>query len=123
MGLYQYKCYEQPIWSDVYDIVERKIVVFHTLADLKPYKCDLNCKPTEEAVAAHNAYYESKRWLAHGVYDENGIVRDNRCIHFNSARELLPSPDEPGNNQAIILILYMKLLTYNVFIHRLSTLP
>ena len=96
MGLYQYKCYEQPIWSDVYCLVQRKIIVFHTLAELKPFTCDLNCKPTDEAVAAHNEYYESKRWLAHGCYDENGIVRDNRCIHFNSARELLPSADEPG---------------------------
>ena len=97
MGLYQYKCYIQPIYSDLYCLITKKIVVFDKLSDLRPYTCDLNVKPPACAVAAHNEYYESKRWFEHGVYDKHGIVKDNHCIHFNFARMPLPSPDEPGD--------------------------
>ena len=62
------------------------------------YVCDVTVKIPEEAVRAHDAYIEEKRWFAHGCFDpETGIVRKNGCIHFGSGElQPWPCPDDPG---------------------------
>jgi hypothetical protein len=98
MGLYKYKCNSTPIWSDVFNIDSNELVVFNDIKSLVPFTCDRRVKPTQAAIDAHNLYFESKRWHECGVFDESGIMRDNRCIHFNAARERQPSDEEPGED-------------------------
>jgi len=70
--------------------------------DLRPYICDVHVSIPAEAVEAHNEYYESKRWHAHGCFDEEGVVRTNGCIHFdNGAPQPKPCPDDPGKYKSI----------------------
>ena len=124
MGLYKYKCNSNPIWSDVYDIETKSIVVYHHISDLKGFKCDINCLPTEAAVFAHNEYYESKRWFEHGVYDDRGIMKDNRIITFNEVRASTPSTDEPGLLAICVIICTTMQTTSShiIVFHRLHTL-
>jgi hypothetical protein len=98
MGLYKYKCDSNPIWSDVYCLKTKSIVVYTNINQLNEQRlvCDMRTKPPQEAIDAHNIYYESKRWHEHGCFDEEGIVRNNQCIHFFQALAKLPTTDDPG---------------------------
>jgi hypothetical protein len=97
MGLYKFKCNSTPIMSAVYCLIFKEIIVLNSINDLKAYTCDVTVTPSQEAIDAHNEYYESKRWREEGVFEsDTGIVRDNRCIHFNATKMSLPSEEEPG---------------------------
>ena len=91
MGLYKYKCHNNPIWSDVYDISTKKIVVYTTFAAIQDFFCDITVTIPGEAVDAHKIYLEGKRWHEEGCYDAQGVMKDNRFITFDQARAPEPT--------------------------------
>jgi hypothetical protein len=77
MGLYKYKCHNNPIWSDVYDIKEKELVVFSAIKNLYDFYCDTTVSVSIEAINAHKEYLESKRWFEKGELNSILIY-----IHF-----------------------------------------
>ena len=99
MGLFKLKCDPKPIWAALYSC-DTKTITEEKWKDFdETYYTDWISKAPLNAITAYNEFYESKRWHEHGCFDPaTGIIRDNRCIPWNSAytKDTQPSQDDPG---------------------------